>query len=68
LEWGSSLGKVAGKVFRIGHLGSLTNVMVLFGIATAEMAFVDLIFPVSFGSGVSEAQEYYRKSTKIRRA
>jgi len=66
LEWGSSLGKVAGKVFRIGHLGSLTDVMALFGIATAEMAFVDFIFPVSFGSGVSEAQEYYRKSAKTR--
>ena len=68
LEWGSSLGKVAGKVFRIGHLGSLTDVMALFGIDTAEMAFVDLIFPVSLGSGVSEAQEYYLKSAKTRRA
>jgi len=44
------------------------DVMALFGIANAEMAFVDLIFPVSFGSGVSEAQEYYRKSAKTRRA
>jgi len=52
LEWGSSLGKVAGKVFRIGHLGSLTDVMALFGIATAEMALVDLSFPASLGSGV----------------
>ena len=64
MEWGSSLGKVAGKVFRIGHLGSLTEVMALFGIATAEMALVDLSFPVSLGSGVSAAQEYYRKSAK----
>jgi len=32
------------------------------------MAFVDLIFPVSFGPGVSEAQEYYLKSAKTRRA
>jgi alanine-glyoxylate transaminase/serine-glyoxylate transaminase/serine-pyruvate transaminase len=40
------------------------DVMVLFGIATAEMAFVDLIFPASLGSGVSAAQEYYLKSTK----
>jgi hypothetical protein len=38
------------------------------GIATAEMAFVDFIFPVSFGPGVSEAQEYYLKSAKTRRA
>jgi len=44
------------------------DVMALFGIATAEMAFVDLIFPVSLGPGVSEAQEYYLKSAKTRRA
>jgi len=52
----SSLGKVAGKVFRIGHLGSLTDVMALSGIANGEMALVDLSFPVSLGSGVSAAQ------------
>jgi len=38
--------------------------MALFGIATAEMALVDLSFPVSLGSGVWAAQEYYRKSAK----
>ena len=54
--------------FRIGHLGSLTDVMALFGIATSEMALVDLSFPVSLGSGVLAAQEYYRKSAKTRRA
>ena len=64
MEEGSSLGKVAGEIFRIGHLGSLKDVMVLSGIATAEMAFVDSIFLVTFGSGVSEAEEYYRKSAK----
>ena len=37
--------------------------MALLGIATAEMALVDLSFPVSLVSGVSAAQEYYRKST-----
>ena len=68
MEGGSSLGKIAGEVFRIGNLGSLKDVMVLSGIATAEMAFVDSIFPVTFGSGVSEAEEYYRKSVKTRRA
>ena len=34
--------------------------MVLFGIATAEMEFVDLIFPVSFCPGVLTAQEFFR--------
>ena len=44
--------KVAGKVFRIGHLGSLTDVMASSGIATAEMALFDLSFPASLGCGV----------------
>ena len=34
VAFGVGLGEVAGKVFRIGHLGSLTDVMALSGIAT----------------------------------
>ncbi len=57
---GVGLGEVAGKVFRIGHLGSLTEVMMLSGLATAEMAMADLGFPIRLGSGVAAAQDYYR--------
>lgn len=57
---GVGLGEVAGKVFRLGHLGSLTEVMMLSGIATAEMAMADLGFPITLGSGVAAAQDYYR--------
>ena len=60
VSYGGGLGKVAGKVFRIGHLGSITDVMALSGIATAEMAMVDLGYPITLGSGVAAAQEYYR--------
>ncbi len=35
VAFGGGLGEVAGKVFRIGHLGSLSDVMALSGIATA---------------------------------
>jgi len=49
---GSPLFKVAGKDFRIGHLGILTDVMASSGIVTAEIALVDLSFPASLGSGV----------------
>lgn len=62
VAFGTGLGDVAGKVFRIGHLGSLTDVMALSGIATAEMAMVDLGFPVKLASGVAAAQEHYRQS------
>jgi alanine-glyoxylate transaminase/serine-glyoxylate transaminase/serine-pyruvate transaminase len=60
VAFGTGLGEVAGKVFRIGHLGSLTEVMALSGIATAEMCMVDLGLPVQLGSGVAAAQNVYR--------
>ena len=60
VAFGVGLGEVAGKVFRIGHLGMLTDVMVLSGLATAEMCMADLGWPVKLGSGVAAAQEYFR--------
>ena len=60
VAFGVGLGEVAGKVFRIGHLGLMTDVMALAGIATAEMAMADLGYPVTLGSGVAAAQDYYR--------
>ena len=60
VAFGTGLGEVAGKVFRIGHLGSMTDVMALSGIATAEMCMVDLGLDIKLGSGVAAAQEYYR--------
>ena len=51
-----------GKAFRIGHLGSLSDVMALSGLATMEMAMADLGYPVALGSGVTAAQDYYRKT------
>ena len=60
VAFGVGLGEVAGKVFRIGHLGMLTDVMVLSGLAAAEMCMADLGWPVSLGSGVAAAQEYFR--------
>ena len=60
VAFGVGLGEVAGKVFRIGHLGSLTDVMALSGIATAEMCMADLGLNITLGSGVAAAQEYYR--------
>jgi alanine-glyoxylate transaminase/serine-glyoxylate transaminase/serine-pyruvate transaminase len=60
VAFGVGLGEVAGKVFRIGHLGSLTDVMALGGIATAEMCMADLGLNIELGSGVAAAQNYYR--------
>lgn len=60
MAFGTGLGEVAGKVFRIGHLGMLTPSQALSGIATAEMVMVDLGLDITLGSGVAAAQAIYR--------
>jgi alanine-glyoxylate transaminase/serine-glyoxylate transaminase/serine-pyruvate transaminase len=60
--FGVGLGAVAGRVFRIGHLGQLSDVLALAGIATAEMTMADLGLPIRLGSGVAAAQQYYRET------
>ncbi len=65
VSFGIGLGEMAGKAFRIGHLGSLTDVMALSGLSAIEMAMKDLDYPIELGSGVAAAQEYYRHSTRI---
>ena len=62
VAFGVGLGEVAGKVFRIGHLGMLSDVMLLSGLATAEMCMADLGWKIQLGSGVAAAQEYLRNS------
>uniref|UniRef100_UPI0040479CF4 L-aspartate--glyoxylate aminotransferase BhcA n=1 Tax=Yoonia sp. TaxID=2212373 RepID=UPI0040479CF4 len=60
MAFGVGLGEVAGKVFRIGHLGMLTDAMMLSGLAVAEMVMVDLGLDITLGSGVAAAQSHYR--------
>jgi alanine-glyoxylate transaminase/serine-glyoxylate transaminase/serine-pyruvate transaminase len=62
VSFGVGLGEMNGRAFRIGHLGMLTDVMVLSGLATIEMAMADLGYPVTLGTGVAAAQAYYRKT------
>ena len=64
VSFGIGLGEMNKKAFRIGHLGSLTDVMVLSGLSALEMAMKDLDYPIELGSGVAAAQNYYRNSTK----
>ncbi len=51
LALGAGLNKVAGKLFRIGHLGDLNELMLVSGIAGAEMAMRDVGIMVTPGSG-----------------
>ncbi len=61
---GGGLGKVAGKVFRIGHLGWLNETMVLQALGGTEMALRDAGISFRAGSGVGAAVEYYTDSRK----
>ncbi|HEY8017583.1 MAG TPA: serine--glyoxylate aminotransferase, partial [Dongiaceae bacterium] len=59
LSLGIGLAKVAGRVFRIGHLGSLNEIMLLGALAGTEMALADQGIPIELGSGVAAAQAHY---------
>ena len=58
-SFGSGLSRLAGKVFRIGHLGDLNEGMCLTALAVAEMALVEAGADIDFGSGVAAAQAWY---------
>jgi len=64
VSFGIGLGRLNGRAFRIGHLGALTDVMVLSGIAAIEMAMADLDYPIELGSGVAAAQDHYRTTRR----
>ncbi len=56
---GSGLSQLAGKVFRIGHLGDLNEGMVLTALAVTEMALSEAGVNIRFGSGVAAAQAWF---------
>ncbi len=62
LALGAGLGRMAGKLFRIGHMGDLNELMLLGALAGAEMAMRDAGIKVAPGSGVAAAAEYYRST------
>jgi hypothetical protein len=64
LALGAGLARMAGRLFRIGHLGDLNELMLLGGIAGAEMAMRDAGVKVTPGSGAAAAEEYWRGSAK----
>ncbi|WP_309665336.1 aminotransferase class V-fold PLP-dependent enzyme [Tabrizicola sp.] len=58
-SFGSGLARLAGKVFRIGHLGDLNEAMCLTALSVAEMALAEAGVDIVFGSGVAAAQGWY---------
>jgi alanine-glyoxylate transaminase/serine-glyoxylate transaminase/serine-pyruvate transaminase len=65
LALGAGLSKVAGKLFRIGHLGDLNELMVLGALGGAEMSMLDVGIKIEPGSGVAAAQKYWRSHDSI---
>jgi alanine-glyoxylate transaminase / serine-glyoxylate transaminase / serine-pyruvate transaminase len=60
LALGAGLARMAGKLFRIGHLGDLNELMLLGAIAGSEMAMRDVGIDIDLGSGVAAAQGYFQ--------
>jgi len=56
---GAGLSEVAGKVFRIGHLGDNNEVRMMAALGGVEMAMRDAGMKVKPGSGLAKAIEYY---------
>jgi alanine-glyoxylate transaminase/serine-glyoxylate transaminase/serine-pyruvate transaminase len=64
ISLGAGLSELAGKAFRIGHVGDMNDVSMLGAIAGVEMALLDCDFDIKTGSGVAAAIEYYRSTAK----
>jgi len=57
---GAGLAQLSGKAFRIGHLGSLNEVMLLGAIGAAELALLDNGARIEAGSGLAAAITHFR--------
>jgi len=62
LSLGAGLSKVAGKLFRIGHLGDMNEIHLMAAIAGSEMAMLDCGVKITPGSGVAAAMNYWRNN------
>ena len=64
-SFGSGLAQLAGKVFRIGHLGDLNEGMCLTALAVAELSLRAAGANVALGTGVAAAQEVYEQDARV---
>jgi alanine-glyoxylate transaminase/serine-glyoxylate transaminase/serine-pyruvate transaminase len=60
--FGAGLARLAGKVFRIGHLGDCNEGMVLAALSIAELALAQAGAKLTFGAGVGAAQAWFAES------
>ncbi len=62
LSLGAGLSVLNGKVFRIGHLGWLNEIMVMQFLGGIEMAMREVGIPFVSGSGAGAAVDYYSRT------
>jgi alanine-glyoxylate transaminase/serine-glyoxylate transaminase/serine-pyruvate transaminase len=62
LALGAGLARMAGRLFRIGHLGDCNELMLMGALAGCEMAMVDCGMKIAPGSGVAAAADYWRRN------
>ncbi len=67
LSLGTGLNKVAGKVFRIGHLGWMNEIMVLQTLGGVELAMHDVGIKFEPGAGVGAAVRHLSQSGEAMR-
>ena len=58
MSLGVGLGDVKGKVFRIGHLGSLNELELLGGLAGVEITLRTFGLPIPVGAGLAAAEHF----------
>ncbi len=66
LSLGVGLGDVKGKVFRVGHLGSLNELELLGGLAGIEMTLRGFGIMVPLGAGLAAAEQYLVETAEPR--
>lgn len=54
-----------GKVFRIGHLGNMDELMMCSALCGVEMALIDAGLKITPGVGVGKALEYWQKTSRV---
>lgn len=67
-SFGSGLARLAGQVFRIGHIGDMNEGMCLTALSIAEMSLARAGAHIHLGSGVGAAQAWFAYGDQQRSA
>lgn len=63
LALGSGLAQLAGRVFRIGHMGDVNELMLAGALTGVELSLLDSGITITPGSGVAAASAWWRESS-----